>query len=210
MCIKKGGYMFPSLPSTIDSLTSGGVIDFDAESYIKGVPPRYIGAPKTYLPFEQPLPGYVVPNLGAPAKLHEQPHKDELVKEQKTPSWKKLLAGLLAASLVIFAGYKLKQKGTKAVEAVKNTPKTVAGWFKGKAKTQQAGAAASEAVNKTKGIFARTKDKIVGLPKWAKITGGIAAGLLASYGAIKVFFNSKVPSPQPEHPPAINPHPARH
>ena len=125
-------YGFPKLPSTIDRLTSEGIIDFDAESYYKGTQPRYIGAPKEYLPFDEPLPARRMQHYGPSAKLHDQPHHDELVKheESKTPEWKKILTGSLVLALIAAAGYKLTKGGSKIGQSISNGTKTSKDWIK--------------------------------------------------------------------------------
>lgn len=119
--------MFPQLPSIVDNLTSAGIIDFDAESYVKGVQPRYIGAPKNYLPFEQPLPAFQPPQYGLSSKSLQQPHKDELVHktESTIPAWKKALTGLLIAGLVTAAVLKFRKGSTNATATITAASKTV-------------------------------------------------------------------------------------
>lgn len=129
--------MFPQLPSTIDNLTSAGIIDFDAESYVKGTAPRYIGAPRACLPFEQPLPVFQAPNKGIPG-LPNQPKKDEFVhKAEGTPAWKKTLAGLLVAGLIAAVALKFTKKGSKLDKFAANSKKLISEktksfkeWFK--------------------------------------------------------------------------------
>lgn len=101
--------MFPVLPSTLDNLAALGVVDFDPEAYIKGTTPRYVGAPRYYLPFEQPLPAFQPPaHLPVNMKPHEQPKHDEFKHESEIPLWKKLVTGGLVAGLVALGVYKAK------------------------------------------------------------------------------------------------------
>lgn len=95
----------------LDSLAANGVIDFDADSYIKGTKPRFVGSPEGgSLPFQQPLSPVGTPHNG---KLSGGPQKDAFIKrageeEYKPFSWTGLLAGTIAASLAVFTGFKIK------------------------------------------------------------------------------------------------------
>lgn len=44
--------------NSLDSLAVNGIINFDADAFIKGTPPRYAGSPEEplYLPFDKPIP----------------------------------------------------------------------------------------------------------------------------------------------------------
>jgi len=69
MC-KRKGYLIMSYGSytSLDSLAANGIIDFDANSYLTGAPPRYAG--KLYsnnsLPYQQPLMDMYSPYAMAP------------------------------------------------------------------------------------------------------------------------------------------------
>ncbi len=100
-----------SAPTALDNLVSGGVIDFDANAYVRGERPRY-GIP----------PQITAPNLNA--KIQEQPQKDEFKKSNiKIAGWKKVLAATLFAGLAIFGLTKIKSLSklvAKPFEWIKN------------------------------------------------------------------------------------------
>lgn len=54
--------------TSLDSLAANGIIDFDANSYITGAPPRYAGRlnNNNYLPYQQPLMSYDSYGMMAP------------------------------------------------------------------------------------------------------------------------------------------------
>lgn len=103
--------------NALDNLAINGVINFDADSYVKGQPPRYVGNPNGYngLPLDQPLmaaPQAYGVNPGT--QLSGQPSKDAFINhgenEHSRPSWKALLTGVALAGLAIFTGVKCKAK----------------------------------------------------------------------------------------------------
>lgn len=90
----------------LDNLAAGGVIDFDAPSFILGQKPRYVGHPE----MEQ-LPTALPDLLPPGVKLKDIPRKDSFDSSDpiKTPKWKKwLFGGLLAVGVAFFA---LKKTG---------------------------------------------------------------------------------------------------
>lgn len=118
--------MFPVLPSSLDSLASSGVVDFDPEAYIKGTTPRYVGSPRYYLPFEQPLPAFQPPaHLPANMKPHEQPKHDEFKHQSDAPIWKKVVTGGLVAGLLAFGIYKAREFSKNGGESFKKMCDTV-------------------------------------------------------------------------------------
>ena len=93
----------------LDLLAKNGVLNYDAASFIKGQPPRYVGNPSNNVPFAE------IPET----PLISQPKTDEFQKEikddkenglVKLPMWKKVLFGLLLASGLTFGGIKLIKK----------------------------------------------------------------------------------------------------
>ncbi|MFA7659263.1 MAG: hypothetical protein WCY19_07500 [Candidatus Gastranaerophilaceae bacterium] len=180
--------------NSLDNLAKNGVINFDADSYIKGVPPRYVGDPDGYvgLPFEQPLPA-----MQGTGQLSGQPSKDAFVKhdEVKTSAtdWKKALMGVILAGLATFGVLKAGKiyKNRKATKAAKAKPAPTAApaaaqnpttdkkkFFKG----------ASEKVSK---FFKSVPEKWSKLPKAGRITIESLAGLLGLYGIYKLFSKNK-------------------
>lgn len=102
---------------SLDNLAANGVIDFDAEAYVKGLPPRFIGRPERYvgLPGEMPLmaepPTYgVYPGShlsGHPGRDGFEHHE---VNEDGNPSWKKALATVLVAGLAVIGAVRYRGK----------------------------------------------------------------------------------------------------
>lgn len=194
--------MFPYLPSSLDRLSSEGIVNFDSESYIKGQPPRYIGAPSHYLPFEQPLNTYEPNFATAPApagpQLKPQPADDQFVNNNKSNSktWKTILLAGIGATLLAVVGVKYG--------------KTIAGWFKKKPAPATPPAPPAPASNANGSWIKRTWSKITSgakniwtktadgtkrlwnkIPKWGRITGGVVAGALVLLGIIKLVTHKK-------------------
>ncbi len=94
----------------LDSLASGGVIDFDAPAYLLDQPARYVGHPQLeHLPNEISL-------LPKGTKMKEQPTQDGFHKPDSAmvsnPSWKKwALGGILTAIIGTGIGAILLRKG---------------------------------------------------------------------------------------------------
>lgn len=99
--------MIPQLPpSSLDNLAANGVIDFDADAFIRGTTPRYVGGDKTYLPFETPLP-QSIKGLNT-SNLKGQPDSDVFNDgKKKLPLWKKITAGVAGTLLLAFGGFKI-------------------------------------------------------------------------------------------------------
>lgn len=101
---------------SLDNLAANGVIDFDAEAYVKGLPPRFIGHQENYigLPGEMPLMAEppihgVYPGAhlsGHPAKDGFEHHKDE----NDNPSWKKALMTVLLTGLAVVGAVRYRGK----------------------------------------------------------------------------------------------------
>lgn len=102
---------------SLDNLATNGIIDFDAEAYVKGLPPRFIGRPERYvgLPGEMPLmaepPAYgVYPG----AHLSGHPGRDGFehheIEEGSNPSWKQALMTVLLSGLAVVGAIKYRSK----------------------------------------------------------------------------------------------------
>ena len=98
----------------LDLLAQNGVINYDAASFIKGQPPRYIGNPKN-----PPASNQQVLLEMPEAPLISQPEVDEFkkqVKEDKEnglvkpPLWKKILFGGLLAAGIVFVLAKVAKR----------------------------------------------------------------------------------------------------
>lgn len=197
--------------SSLDSLANYGVIDFDADAYIKGTKARYVGRPNggEYLPLDQPL---YSPNYGiAPgAHLSGHPSQDAFVDrgETKRTSWNGIFAGGIIAALAIFGGSKVKEIFTKNPDKVTEMTSLfqkckdgVKKFFKNseskaveesiKQKTSVVAETAATEAAKTstngakKGIIRSVLDKISGLPKKVKVAGGIGLGVFGLYEIYK-------------------------
>lgn len=202
------------LPSSLDQLATYGVINFDAESYIKGKAPRYVGAPNGNpgLPFDQPIGA---PGVYQGAQLSGQPHKDEFVnkegeqeQESKNPSWKKVLAGVVAAGAATFLGVKYGPKiaskfkkapvpaptastATTAAVVPPVSPPPAAKVSKIKNAFSKIKRGVSKVFTKTKDLAKKIWPKFKALPKGVQIGAYIAGGLTVLYGVYKVFSGGK-------------------
>lgn len=117
--------------NSLDSLATNGIINFDADAFIKGTPPRFAGSPEApvYLPGEQPLNTFEPsrPHEGGP-KLQGEAEKDAFIHKDAEnneggTSWKKILTIGLLSGLAIFGASKLKKlpKGLQNIgESIKN------------------------------------------------------------------------------------------
>lgn len=203
---------------SLDILASGGVINFDADAFVNGTSPRFVGKPEgnLYLPFDRPLPA--LPDAGeikAGNHLKGHPDADAFIskeKEHKPISWKAVLTGILAGALALFGASKigkikpfmteLGKKISPAFEAVKNK---FSSWFK---KASEAASAAPSApaaetvAEETAPIVSKIKPLLEKFSKHGKITAAGAAGLLGLYGLYQVLKPHKKQQPNPEQPEA--------
>jgi len=175
--------MVSNLPTALDNLASSGIIDFDADAYVKGTPARYVGNPDPaagYLPFDQPLPAFPA-QYGPAPQLPAQPRQDAFVthnKEEGLPSWKKALAVVVLGGFAVLAGVKHKDKITKFLKST---------WTKLKTVGKNLTAPTPPPAPKPAPVAAKSKFKI---PKWAKVTG-IGLGSLLVVGGIYKFLSSE-------------------
>lgn len=177
--------MFPSLPSSNDMLAQFGVINYDADSYIKGEPPRYAGSSDFHLPGDMPLPGFVPTIPGGTPKINQQPQKDEFVpSSMKNIPWKTALAITAAAALAIFAGVKFKAGKKAAAQATDGILKTIAKPFKA------VGAWFKSIFSKTKSKL--SKDSSKSTSNWFKSTFKSASDWIKkTFDKIKSKFTKK-------------------
>ncbi len=187
--------------NALDSLASNGIIDFDADAFVRGTTPRYVGDPDgpTYLPFERPL--LAEPYLGG-KHLSGQPKHDEYVSPHNKKShlnWKQALAGVIVAGLLVLGGIKCKGLFTrigKLFSKKKNAGTAPKEGFFARIKSKVKGffeknkSAVTTKIAKSEETAKKAKvsigDKIKNMPKWAKITAGVSAGLLGLYGLFKM------------------------
>ena len=104
------------IQNSLDALASNGILNFDADAFVSGASPRYVGGlPQNYLPFDRPLGNYPTAPALLPngTKIKEQPKKDEVVTTpdgkpvKKTKTWQKIGLGVVAAVVVALGGKKL-------------------------------------------------------------------------------------------------------
>ena len=180
--------------NSLDSLATNGIIDFDANAFVKGTPPRFFGSPNNQY-------GGQAYGVTPGSKLNGEPEQDAFVKREKghtPPNWLSMLTASIVAALGVFGVVKVKSAldGRKA----KGNP--------------EAAEPTEPAVTSTekKGIFDKIKDGISSLIKpkegtnitekagkvteklkfWAKhpklkIAGVGALGLLGLYGLYGVI-----------------------
>lgn len=182
--------------NSLDNLAANGIIEFDADSYVKGKPPRYVGDPNGYvgLPFERPLPACNEYGIMPGPKLHGEPSADAFISREhgeKPSNWKGFLFGAFIATLGALGLYKFgeKLKGwfSKKPTITQNPPGTNT--------TQQVSNAAQSAANTTKKSFVQNvkdgfkdlKVKFSNLKPWAKGTTYAAGGLAGLYIIYKIF-----------------------
>ena len=194
----------------LDALAANGIIEFDADSYVRGKPPRYVGDPDGYvgLPFERPLPATNEYGIMPGPKLHGEPSVDAFISREHTekPSnWKGFLFGAFVATLGALGLYKFgeKLKGWISKKPPVNQAPPVINT------TQQATNAAQPVENtakksfvqKVKDGFKDLKGKFSKLPKWAKGTTYAAGGLAGLYIIYKMFFGggNQEAGPGPSH-----------
>ena len=188
---------------SLDSLATNGIIDFDADAYIKGTAPKFVGTPN-YLPGEQPLPAFNPP--GQNAKLAGQPAKDAFISNEKKANsdWKKYtFFGLIAGLAALCTAKLIKTKPT--VSSIGNFFKKQVDWLKSKFKkttpaitgtpaaapTETTAATTKTISTKAKEIFKNISEKIKALPKGVKIAGGILAGVIVLDEVYKTLFGKK-------------------
>ncbi len=189
--------------TSLDSLAQNGILNFDANAYLNGTPPRYIDKPygdRNYSPFEQPLMnmpspygmgygmgygmspmGYQAPWSSVRPSMHAQPRHDEFAVEKAHDSkningW---LAGITAGVLgtwgvTKFFDIRAKKKAEKAA-------KKAAEELKNKTKKATIDLKDLKGFEKVKGWFKNIGIKLTNAPKWVKISGITtisAAGLI--------------------------------
>lgn len=215
--------------NSLDSLAANGIINFDADAFIKGTPPRYVGSPEEplYLPFDKPLPdmfeshGKVGHGQNAGEGEGNNPFLSKVHGTNNVSSLKEFLmialVGGVGAFLIakrkslaghcknikgktenfftsckekITSPFKSKPKAvTASVSAAAAAPAVTAATTATTATAATTGttAAAKEAKG-IKGFFSKIKALRWGnMPKWGKITTVSSVGLIALYGAYRIF-----------------------
>lgn len=164
-----------SSSSSLDTLATTGVIDFDADAYVKGAKPRYVGNPGAgqYLPLEQPINSPANFGIKSGKNLPGNPEADAFVrnynekKEQegkeetegkKPPSLQTLLAGGIIAALALFAGNKINKHMKANPDSFKGIKEK---WntFKDKVKNFFSGSTEKSTESTTKEAAAKTAEQ---------------------------------------------------
>lgn len=206
-----------SMSPSLDALASNGVVNFDANAFLKGTTPRYYGSPnegQVYLPGDQPLfnsPEIPAYGIAGGENLKGQPNKDAFLareheKGEINVSTKNIITAGIVGALALFAGSKFKktQLGQKLISKFSkaNIAETASGIL-GKAqsalsgvtgKTKPAASAAAETVEKVAEV-AKTKKKfsLANIPKPVKIGGLAVAGALGLYEVYRMITDRKGP-----------------
>src|SRR5574344_1240294 len=205
--IKKGYLIMSSsfndsgFASMTDNLVSRGILNGDANAFVKGTAPRYGGNPfpKEYMPLDQPVLTPMTPGFGYPTGgmyLSGQPSSDAFVynnnpnkSTERTLPWIKMIlgAGLLAtASLIGLDALKKHLDGKKSKDAsgvAKDVPKIPEEKPSNLNKVKDG---VSTAFEKAKGGASTVFNKLKGLKLRWKVAGGIGLGLLALVGLSKL------------------------
>lgn len=204
--------------NSLDNLAANNIIDFDAHSYIKGEPPRYVGDPDGYvgLPFERPLPACNEYGVMPGPQLHGAPKHDAFINskhEEKPSNWKGFLFGALIATLGAVGLYKFADKIRNKFSSTKTTPKNeikVQPKVSTTTSTKIENTTKKPAGEKINGglksfkekaieIFKTGKEKFNALPRGARFATKIAAGLGGLYLVYKMFFSRGESGPPAHH-----------
>lgn len=170
----------------LENLAQNGIVDFDADAYIKGEPPKFVGKPypTQYLPFDEPLP--VMPEYygktAYPPRLTANPGKDAFIsrveKEKVKLPWKEALTVALVGGAAIFSGFRV----TSCIKNIKN---------------RLTASPTSNTSSQSNGFFSSlfskisTSFKTFFTSRWGKISAISAAVLLGLYGLYKIFSGDK-------------------
>lgn len=102
--------------TNLDMCANYGIVDYDAASYLRNQPPRYMGSPQFRV-------NYPTDNFygKAPAQhsTKDNPRNGKLkTNPNKNPFWKRLLFGTVILGGLLFSGYKLRN--TKFMKPIVN------------------------------------------------------------------------------------------
>lgn len=193
-----------SSSSSLDTLATTGVIDFDADAYVKGVKPRYVGKPEgtQYLPLEQPINSPENFGINGGSHLSGHPESDAFVKNYNKPEEKehkatnnsnvvKWLTGGIIATLALYIGSKIKKhvkanpeflKGIR--ERFNNAKNNIKNRISDLTKNPEA--KVEQTTETKKGLITKLRENFMKLPKKGRIGIGVGAGLLGLYTIYKV------------------------
>lgn len=202
----------------LESLSNNGIINFDADAYIKGLPARFVGGPEDndrYLPFDRPINDVYQPQIHGGEGGNREGKSDAFCsrhpKSKEHSSLRDfLIVGVLGGIGVFLLakrksisensqGFKEKAGGffhnvkDKVVALFKQTPKAVNSTVTTPAVSNTA--KDTSKVSKIKEFFSKFKWST--MPKWGKATTIGAGAVAVIYGAHK-FFGSKKSAPPPQ------------
>lgn len=188
--------------SSIDNLAANGILNFDADAYVKGTPARYVGKPPGYsvdLPFDQPLmsPFGMYPGaMYSGPIMAGQPSADAFIakKHEKPFTTKEIVLGALAVG----AGALIISKSKSAVAALKKIK--LPSIFKSAETKAKEAAEAAKALAEKAAADGKAATKS-GILKWAKRLGGAGAALAAlfvGFSAFRLFTKPKAKQMSPE------------
>lgn len=195
----------------LDSLASNGIIDFDANAYVNGTPPRYIGAPSDGISLPGELPAYATKAQG---NLKGEPEVDAFISnsEKKTNNMplSTILTGGAVAAIIVGLGIKAKslfkgpnQNAKGFIGSIKDKVTTLF-TKKEEVKSEEklnTGKEATKETSKTKEAIKKAVKEGEGFfKKHPKLkTGGlVAAGVLGLYGIYKILTGHKIEPQQQE------------
>lgn len=208
--------------NALDNLAANGIIGFDADAYVKGTTPRYVGNPyKEYrgLPFEEPLP--IMPaqhGISGGPKLGGEPEKDAFISHEEPKSnhtsLKSMIAGITVAGLGIYLltkTNKIKEflkfgktaKSTSNKSFFERCKDKVNSWFSSTPKKATASQVEPQVEKKIEVEAGKTLKKSFFKRKWVKVTGGIGLGLVALYGAFRLIAGHKRAQGMPQVPQGV-------
>jgi len=112
--------------TNLDMCANYGIIDYDAASYLRNQPPRYMGSPQFRV-------NYPTDNFYGNAPVQrpttDNPRNGKLKTDpNKNPVWKRALFGAVVLASLIFGGYKLRN--TKFMKWIGNGLTKVWNWIK--------------------------------------------------------------------------------
>lgn len=166
------------------NLATNNIINFDANAFVKGTKPEFVGDPdgEQYLPLDRPIMAEFPHGYGITAgpQLHGEPSKDAFISHGEDHKkidipWATILTIGSLSALAIAAGMKIK--------SFLNNRKTAPLKTGGVVSTLKAKASS---LPKPKDLYQNAKTWFTKLPPWGKVTGGIAAGLAVLYGIYKL------------------------
>ena len=102
--------------SNLDMCANYGIVDYDAASFLRNQPPRYIGSPQCRV---APSNDYFYGTVPYQKQTDKNPRNGKLENDgHKNPVWKKVLFWGVTALAALFIGY--KYRNLKVMQPVTN------------------------------------------------------------------------------------------